>query len=151
MCLQDLCRKNQDFSVFMDKYLDIKGIANKSELDFDSAFVQELLKNLNKRKSELVRHDPEQHYSGNKNKVTFNSQVHTNNVASTLSLSKIDESVVQDLKQRVFAKQKALEDTLKDRYDKSPTRDHSKDIKHEDFEKINPKAEIEKQIFEKHQ
>merc|ERR1712224_501263 len=110
----------------MDKYLELKGISSKSELDFDSAFIQELLKNLNKRKSEIVRHDPEQHYSEQKNKVTFNSQVCTNRVADTLSISKIDESVVQDLKQRVFAKQKATEDILKDRYDRSPHKAASK-------------------------
>ena len=49
VCQQDLCRTNHDFSIFMDKYIEIKAKAFKNKLDFDTAFIQELLKDLNKR------------------------------------------------------------------------------------------------------
>ena len=100
-----------------------------------------------------MRHDPVQHNIGDKNRVTFNSQVCTSNVAETYSPSKIDENVVQDLKQRVFAREKATEDLLKQRYDKSPGKELPMSLhaeNHDALENINPKEEIEKQIYEKH-
>ena len=100
-----------------------------------------------------MRHDPVQHDIGNKNRVTFNSQVCSDSVANTYSPCKIDESVVQDLKQRVFAREKATSDLLKQRYDKVPGQEPHMSVhaEHDDgLENINPKEEIEKQIYAKH-
>ena len=44
--LKHLCSNEHDFTVFMEKYMEIKGISYKNKLEFDSAFIQEILKDL---------------------------------------------------------------------------------------------------------